>query len=86
MLSCLLPTLCNVKVINFFLATLIGIIPQIFLSVSIGSGLEKIVDELNNGDNERRGIVRLRSDCFIAFKNKRAEKRLIKIKINPGKI
>ncbi|MDC3035978.1 VTT domain-containing protein, partial [Candidatus Pelagibacter sp.] len=44
-LSCLLPTLFNVKVINFFLATLIGIIPQIFLSVSIGSGLEKIVDE-----------------------------------------
>ena len=43
-------------------------------------------NELNNGDNERRGIVRLRSDCFIAFKNKRAEKRLMKIKINPGKI
>ena len=44
-LSCLLPTLFNVKVINFFFATLIGIIPQIFLAVSIGSGLEKIIDQ-----------------------------------------
>ena len=44
-LSCLLPTIFNVKVSNFFLATLIGIIPQIFLSVSIGHGLEKIIDQ-----------------------------------------
>ena len=29
---------------NFFFATLIGIIPQIFLAVSIGSGIEKIID------------------------------------------
>ena len=44
-LSCLLPTLFNVKTRNFFFATLIGIIPQIFLAVSIGSGLEKIIDQ-----------------------------------------
>ena len=44
-LSCLLPTLFNVKKVNFFFATLIGIIPQIFLAVSIGSGLEKIIDQ-----------------------------------------
>ena len=44
-LSCLLPTIFNVKVNNFFFATLIGIIPQIFLAVSVGSGLEKIVDQ-----------------------------------------
>ena len=44
-LSCLLPTLFNVKTRNFFFATLIGIIPQIFLVVSIGSGLEKIIDQ-----------------------------------------
>ena len=44
-LSCLLPTLFNVKIYNFFFATLIGIIPQIFLAVSIGSGLEKIIDQ-----------------------------------------
>ena len=44
-LSCLLPTLFNVRVINFFFATLIGIFPQIFLAVSIGSGLEKVIDQ-----------------------------------------
>ena len=44
-LSCLLPTLFNVKAKNFFFATIIGIIPQIFLAVSIGSGIEKIIDQ-----------------------------------------
>ncbi len=44
-LSCLLPTIFNVRVINFFFATLIGIIPQIFLAVSIGSGFEKIIEQ-----------------------------------------
>ena len=44
-LSCLLPTIFNVKLKNFFFASLIGIIPQIFLAVSIGSGLEKVIDE-----------------------------------------
>ena len=44
-LSCLLPTIFNVKVKNFFFASLIGIIPQIFLGVSIGAGLEKVIDK-----------------------------------------
>ena len=44
-LSCLLPTLFDVKKINFFFATFIGIIPQIFLAVSIGDGLEKVIEE-----------------------------------------
>ena len=44
-LSCLLPVIFNVRIVNFFFATLIGIIPQIFLAVSIGSGLEKIIDQ-----------------------------------------
>ena len=44
-LSCVLPTLFNVKVINFFFATFIGIIPQIFLVVSIGSGLEEVINQ-----------------------------------------
>ena len=44
-LSCLLPTIFNVKISNFFLASLIGIIPQIFLAVSIGSGLENVIDQ-----------------------------------------
>ncbi len=44
-LSCILPTIFNVKVSNFFYATLLGIVPQIFLVVSIGSGLEKVIDK-----------------------------------------
>ena len=44
-LSCILPTIFNVKVKNFFFATLVGIIPQIFLAVSIGSGLENIIKQ-----------------------------------------
>ena len=44
-ISCLLPVLFNVRISNFFFATLIGIIPQIFLGVSIGSGFEKIIDQ-----------------------------------------
>ena len=44
-ISCILPTIFNVRIKNFFLATLIGIIPQIFLVVSIGSGLEKVIDQ-----------------------------------------
>ena len=42
-LQCLLPTLFNVKIKNYFFATLIGLFPGIFLAVSIGSGLEKII-------------------------------------------
>ena len=44
-LSCILPTIFNVKASNFFLATLVGIIPQVFLVCAIGSGLEKIIKE-----------------------------------------
>ena len=44
-ISCLLPTIFNVRALNFFFATLIGIIPQIFLAVSIGSGIEKLIDK-----------------------------------------
>ena len=40
-----LPCLFNVKVSNFFWSTIIGIIPSTFLLVSIGSGLEKIINQ-----------------------------------------
>ena len=40
-----MPTIFNVRAVNFFFATLIGIIPQIFLAVSIGSGIEKLIDK-----------------------------------------
>ena len=44
-ISNVLPCIFNVKVSNFFLATLIGILPQVFLICSIGSGLEKLIDQ-----------------------------------------
>ena len=44
-ISNILPCIFNVKVNNFFWATLIGITPQLFLVVSIGSGLEKIIKQ-----------------------------------------
>ena len=44
-LSCILPTIFNVRVRNFFFSSLIGIIPPIFLAVSIGNGLEKVIDQ-----------------------------------------
>ena len=44
-LSNVLPCIFNVKVKNFFWATLIGIAPLLFLVVSIGSGLEKIIKQ-----------------------------------------
>ena len=40
-----LPCLFNVKIFNFFWSTLIGIIPSTFLIVSIGSGIEKIINQ-----------------------------------------
>ncbi len=43
-ISHFLPCLFNVKVSNFFWATFLGIAPQLFLICSIGSGLEKIIE------------------------------------------
>jgi len=44
-LSNVLPCIFNVSINNFFWATLIGLTPQLFLVVSIGSGLEKIIEQ-----------------------------------------
>ncbi len=62
-LSCLLPTLFNVKIYNFFFATLIGIIPQIFLAVSIGSGLEKIIED--NAEVPKFSDILISSEIYI---------------------
>ena len=44
-ISNVLPCIFNVKVFNFFWATIIGILPQVFLICSLGHGLEKIIDQ-----------------------------------------
>tara|TARA_B100001063_G_C16583898_1_gene462137 strand:- start:50 stop:769 length:720 start_codon:yes stop_codon:yes gene_type:complete len=43
--SNVLPCIFNVKKLNFFWATLIGVTPQIFLVCALGSGVEKIIDK-----------------------------------------
>ena len=42
-LSNILPCVFNVKTYNFFIATFLGIIPQLFIVVTLGSNLEKII-------------------------------------------
>ena len=44
-ISNVLPCIFNVKISNFYWATFLGIMPQLFLIVSIGSGLEKIIEQ-----------------------------------------
>jgi uncharacterized membrane protein YdjX (TVP38/TMEM64 family) len=44
-ISNILPCIFNVKLSNFFVATVIGMLPQLFLICSIGSGLEKVIDQ-----------------------------------------
>tara|TARA_B100001093_G_scaffold507643_1_gene568496 strand:+ start:4045 stop:4764 length:720 start_codon:yes stop_codon:yes gene_type:complete len=40
-----LPCIFNVKLSNFFWSTFFGMIPSLFLMISIGSGLEQIIDQ-----------------------------------------
>ena len=44
-ISNVLPCIFNVKPTNFFWATLIGTLPQLFLVCALGSGLEKIIEQ-----------------------------------------
>ncbi len=41
----ILPCIFNVKIINFFWSTFLGIIPSLFLVISIGSGLEEVINK-----------------------------------------
>ena len=40
-----IPAIFNVKNKNYFFGTLIGMTPQLFIVVSLGSGVEKIINE-----------------------------------------
>ena len=44
-ISNILPTIFNVKIRNFFLGSLIGMTPQLFVGASLGAGLNKILEE-----------------------------------------
>ena len=41
----LLPVIFNVKLRNYFYGTLIGLFPQVFVVVSLGSGFDKLIGE-----------------------------------------
>ena len=41
----ILPTLFSIKIKNYFFGTLFGIIPSVFIFVSLGDGLQKIINE-----------------------------------------
>jgi uncharacterized membrane protein YdjX (TVP38/TMEM64 family) len=62
-LSNILPTIFNVRITNFFFATLIGIIPQVFLLVSIGSGLEKVIE--NNLDTPKISDIIILPEIYV---------------------
>ncbi len=40
-----LPCMFNVKIKNYFWSTLFGLLPSVFLTTSIGSGIEKIIEQ-----------------------------------------
>ena len=44
-ISNILPTLFNIKKRNFFFGTIIGMSPQLFVGVSLGAGLSKVLEE-----------------------------------------
>ena len=44
-LSNILPTLFNIKIKNFFFGSLIGMTPILFVGATLGSGIEKIINE-----------------------------------------
>ena len=44
-ISNILPTIFDVKIRNFFLGSVIGMTPQLFVGASLGAGLNKILEE-----------------------------------------
>ena len=44
-ISNILPTLFNIKIKNFFFGSILGLAPQIFIWVSLGSGFEEVISK-----------------------------------------
>ena len=43
----LLPTIFNISLKNYFFGSLIGLAPQLFVGVSLGAGIDKVLDQNN---------------------------------------
>ena len=62
-ISNILPCIFNVKTSNFFWATFVGMVPQLFIVTTIASGLEKIIDQ----NLEAPGIVEIVTNPEIYY-------------------
>ena len=62
-ISNILPTIFNIKVRNFFFGSLFGLYPQVFVGASLGSGLNKIID--NNLEPPTLTKLLLSSEIYI---------------------
>ena len=62
-ISNILPTIFNVKIRNFFLGSVIGMTPQLFVGASLGAGLNKILEE----NSEPPSLIQLllRPDIYL---------------------
>ena len=62
-ISNILPTLFNVKIKNFFLGSVIGMTPQLFVGASLGAGLNKIIE--NNQELPSIFDIILTPDIYV---------------------
>ena len=62
-ISNILPTIFNVRVRNFFLGSVIGMTPQLFVGASLGAGLNKILEE--NSEAPSLLQLLLTSDIYL---------------------
>ena len=62
-ISNILPTIFNIKVKNFFFGSLLGMYPQVFVWASLGSGLNKIIE--NNLEPPSLTKLLLSSEIYI---------------------
>ena len=62
-ISNILPTLFNVKIRNFFLGSVLGMTPQLFVGASLGAGLNKIIE--NNQELPSIFDIILTPDIYV---------------------
>ena len=59
----LLPVLFNIKLKNYFFGSLIGLMPQIFIFASLGSGLESVI--MNNDSIPSMAEILLSKEIYL---------------------
>ena len=59
----LIPTLFNISIKKYFFGSLIGLAPQLFVGVSLGSGINKIIEQ--NEEIPSLGQMILSPDIYL---------------------